>query len=154
MIYLRGEFECSLDKQGRFLLPKGIKVQIPSENYNKFILNKGFEKYLTLYPYPNWQIIESQLYNLNTYVKKNVDFIRYIMSGIREVELDNTDRILIPKVLADYAELKKDIVVIGVLDRIEIWDYNKYQDFQSSKPVDMSRFAEEVMGNIEKDNNK
>jgi DNA-binding transcriptional regulator/RsmH inhibitor MraZ len=43
-------------------------------------------------------------------------------------------------------------VVIGVLDRIEIWDYDKYKEFQLSKPVDMSRFAEEVMGNIEKDN--
>jgi MraZ protein len=85
---------------------------------------------------------------LNRFVKKNNDFIRVFMAGVREVEPDNTGRLLIPKDLAVFASISKEIVLASALNMIEIWDKDKYEASIRESLTDFSQLAEDVMGQI------
>jgi len=85
---------------------------------------------------------------LNRFVKKNNDFIRVFMAGVREVELDQTGRLLIPKDLAVFAGISGPIVLASALNMIEIWDKDKYESSISESLGDFSSLAEDVMGQI------
>ena len=92
-----GEFECKLDPKGRLMMPAGLRRQLDPAAQEKFVLNRGFEKCLVLYPKNEWEKISTEINQLNQYVKKNRDFIRYFYRGATELGLDNTGRVLFPK---------------------------------------------------------
>lgn len=86
---------------------------------------------------------------LNRFVKKNTDFIRMFTAGVKTIEIDKAERILIPKDLKIFAELNKDIVISGVGDFFEIWDKKAYEDNISSNQADFAKLSEEVMGALD-----
>ena len=146
MIGFLGEFEATLDAKGRFLLPAGFKKQLPEEDSNRFVINRGFEKCLRLYPLKSWEPLFSNISKLNDFDPKVRQFLRYYLNGATNVEPDSAGRLLIPPNLKEYAELKKDIVLIAAVNKIEIWDSNKYkQFFDSFSPDAFSNLAKEVM---------
>ena len=142
-----GEYECKVDAKGRVLLPAGLKKQISPDAQEKFVLNRGFEKHLTLYPMNEWKVISAEVNKLNLFVKKNRTFHRMFHNGATEIELDNTSRFLIPKNLMDYAGIDKDIVLFAYSNRIEVWSKAEYDRMLNDDSVDFSSLAEEVMGN-------
>jgi MraZ protein len=147
-----GEFEVTLDPKGRFLLPAGLKRQLPGDEVIKFVINRGFEKCLSLYPIQSWKPLYDQISTLNDFDPKVREFRRYFLNGAIEVEPDTASRILIPQNLKDYAGLGKDIVLASAVDKIEIWDKEKYQKFfEAYSPDDFSALAQSVMagGNSE-----
>lgn len=147
MIGFLGEYEATLDAKGRFLLPGGIKKQMPEEEGNRFVLSRGFEECLTLYPVQNWDTIFNEVSQLNDFEPKVRRFQRLFLNGASPLELDSAGRILISKSLLDYAGLQKDIILVSVIKKIEIWDKVKYQKlFESDSPEDFSKLADEVMG--------
>jgi MraZ protein len=83
---------------------------------------------------------------LNQYVKKNRDFIRYFYRGATELSLDSTGRILLPKRLQEYGGVEKELVLFAYSDRIEIWDKEAYDGLLTDEPEDFANLAEEVMG--------
>ena len=111
-------------------------------------MNRGFEKCLTLYPKIEWDKITKELGQLNQYVKKNRNFIRYFFRGATELNIDNSDRILIKKNLKDYANINKDVVITCFLNKIEIWAAEEYGDLLEDEPMEFADLAEDVMGNI------
>lgn len=140
-----GEYEVRLDAKGRFLLPSGFKKQIPEEAA-PFVLNRGFEKCLSLYTNESWAPLFSKLSQLNDFDPEVRKFKRYFLNGATPVELDTAGRILIPKNLMEYAGLEKDIVLVSAIDKIEIWDKTKYQQFfDSFSPESFSDLAKQVM---------
>ena len=142
-----GEYESTLDAKGRFLLPAGLKKQMPDSDAEPYILNRGFEKCLCLYTSKSWKPLFSDLSKLNDFDDKARKFKRYFLNGATQVETDNSSRILIPKNLITYAELEKDIVLVSAIDKIEIWDKTKYQQFfETFSPEAFSDLAKEVMG--------
>ncbi len=142
-----GEYEVRLDAKGRFLLPSGFKKQIPGEAAS-FVLNRGFEKCLSLYTNESWEPLFKQLSQLNDFDPEVRKFKRYFLNGATPVELDTAGRILIPKNLIEYAGLDKDIVLVSAIDKIEIWDKTKYQEFfDSFSPESFSDLAKQVMVN-------
>jgi MraZ protein len=146
-----GEYEATLDPKGRFLLPAGFKKQLPQEGAAQFVLNRGFEKCLTLYPIQSWEPIFSTISNLNDFDPKVREFRRYFLNGATQVELDSAGRLLLPKNLADHAGLTKDIVLVSAVNKIEIWDKNKYtQFFETFTPQSFSDLANEVMNKANK----
>jgi len=146
MIGFLGEYESTLDAKGRFLLPAGFKKQLPKDDGTHFIINRGFEKCLTLYPVLSWKPIYSKISQLNDFDPKVREFRRYFLNGATQVELDSAGRILLPKNLMEHASLEKDIVLVSALHKIEIWDKNKYQKFfESFTPESFSKLANEVM---------
>ena len=141
-----GEYEATIDAKGRFLLPAGFKKQLPADGPARFVINRGFEKCLTLYPLQSWEPIFSEISQLNDFDPKVREFRRYFLNGATEVELDTAGRLLLPKNLMPYASLEKDIVLVSALNKIEIWDKKKYdQFFDSYTPESFSTLANEVM---------
>lgn len=145
MIGFIGEYDSTVDTKGRFLLPAGLKKQLPDLE-TSFVINRGFEKCLTLYPSQSWKPIFKDISNLNDFDPKVREFRRYFLNGAQQVELDNAGRLLLPKNLMDHASLNKDIVLVSAVNKIEIWDKNKYQQFfESFSPEAFSNLANEVM---------
>jgi MraZ protein len=141
-----GEYEATLDSKGRFLLPAGVKRQLPESENMRFVINRGFETCLSLYPLQSWQPLFDQISALNDFDPKVRGFRRYFLNGAIEIEPDSAGRILIPQNLKDYAGLAKDIVLVSAVNKIEIWDKEKYQKFfESYSPEDFSSLAQSVM---------
>ncbi len=146
MIGFLGEYEVTLDAKGRFLLPAGFKKQLVEESANQFVINRGIEPCLTLYPIKSWEPIFSDISNLNDFDPKVRDFRRFFLNGATQVELDTAGRLLIPKSLIDYATLSKDIVLVAAVNKIEIWDLSKYKEFfETFSRESFSNLADEVM---------
>lgn len=141
-----GEYEATLDAKGRFLLPAGFKKQLPEEAGSQFVINRGFEKCLTLYPMKSWDPIFAELGKLNDFDPKVREFRRYFLNGAQVLELDSAGRLLVPPNLKDHAGLEKDIVLVAAMNKIEIWDKDKYQKlFESFSPEAFSQLAQQVM---------
>jgi MraZ protein len=148
MIGFLGEFEATLDAKGRFLLPAGFKKQLSDEDSTLFVINRGFEKCLSLYPMKSWEPLFADINKLNDFDPKVREFRRYFLNGATIVEPDGAGRLLIPPNLKEHASLQKDIVLAAAVNKIEIWDSNKYhQLFDSFSAEDFSSLAKDVMTN-------
>lgn len=146
MIGFLGEYEATLDAKGRFLLPAGLKKQLPEEDGNAFVINRGFEKCLTMYPLSSWEPIFSNISKLNDFDPKVREFRRWFLNGAIQMDLDGAGRLLVPKNLVDHARLDKDIVLVSAVNKIEIWDKKTYQQFfDSFTPEAFSSLAAQVM---------
>lgn len=142
-----GEYEATLDAKGRFLLPAGFKKQLPQEESNRYVINRGFEKCLTLYPMKKWEPLFAKISGLNEFDPKQREFKRAFLNGATYVEPDTVGRILLPPSLKAYAELQKDIVLMATGDKLEIWDSNKYKQFFDSISSDaLSELGKDVLG--------
>jgi len=140
-----GEYEVTLDTKGRFLLPASLKKQTGGEA-GSFVINRGFEKCLGLYPMNSWEPIFDKISQLNDFDPKVRSFRRYFLNGATMMEWDGAGRLLIPQNLKEYAGLEKDIVLVTAVNKIEIWDKVKYQQFfETFSPDDFSGLASEVM---------
>lgn len=150
MIGFLGEYEVTIDAKGRFLLPAGFKKQVPEEWGNQYVISRGIESCLTLYPMKNWEPIFSEISQLNDFDPKVRQFQRYFLNGATTIELDSAGRLLVPQNLKDYAGLEKDVVLVAAVKKIEIWDKRKYQQFfESFSPDAFSQLAGEVMAKKE-----
>jgi MraZ protein len=148
MIGFLGEFESTLDPKGRFLLPAGLKKQLPEGENTRFVINRGFEKCLTLYPRQSWDPLYASISALNDFDPKVREFRRYFLNGATEVESDAAGRILLSSNLKEYAGLEKDIILASAVDKIEIWSAANYKKFfESYSPDDFSNLARQVMVN-------
>ena len=146
MIGFIGEYEATIDSKGRFLLPAGIKKQLPESEAPVFVINRGFEKCLSMYPMKSWNPLYESISNLNDFDPKVREFRRYFLNGAMQIELDGAGRLLLPKNLMEHAGLIKDIVLVSAVNKMEIWDKNKYQQFfEKFSPETFSNLAAEVM---------
>lgn len=142
-----GEFDCKLDAKGRLMVPSGLRKQLDPAANESFVLNRGFEQCLVLYPKNNWDQISAEVNQLNQYIKKNRDFIRYFYRGATELGLDGNGRLLLPKRLQQYAGIEREVVLFAYSDRIEVWNKDNYEGLLTDEPEDFAKLAEEVMGN-------
>lgn len=146
---LVGEYPCNLDSKGRLLFPANLKRQLPQGEDTRFIINRGFEQCLVLYPFQEWKKISDEINRLNIYIKKNREFVRYFYRGATEIVTDSSGRLLIPKSLQEYAGISKEVILFAYSNRIEIWDKNKYQHLLVDEPENFASLAEEVMSKKE-----
>ncbi|MCB9014184.1 MAG: division/cell wall cluster transcriptional repressor MraZ [Lentimicrobiaceae bacterium] len=154
MIEIIGVHDCKVDTKGRLMLPSALKSQLDAIISEGFIIKRSiFQPCLELYPRSEWNRAIKGVNKLNRFVKKNNDFIRVFMAGVREVDLDNTGRLLIPKDLALFASISKDIVLASALNIIEIWDKEKYEASIRENLGNFSELAEDVMGLINETDN-
>lgn len=148
MLNLLGEYELRLDAKGRLSLPAGLRKQLDGELQRGFVLNRDvFKPCLVLYPMVQWEQTQSMMQRLNRFVERNADFIRRFMNGATQVELDSSDRLLLPKTLMVHARIGKDIKVMGMMDRVEIWSKEEHARMMR-EDVDLTALAEDVMGSL------
>lgn len=132
------------------MFPAGLRKQLQGVIEQGFVIKRSIHsKCLELYPMPEWRKQEKMLSKLNRYKKRNNDFVRVFMSGVKLVELDAHGRIQVAKDLVNYADLVKDIVVTSSSGIVEIWDKAKYDTAITELDFDMGSVAEELLGEIE-----
>jgi MraZ protein len=135
----RGIFHNHLDEKGRLNIPAKLREQIKTDHESPLILTLGFDQALYLYPMDVWKKIEDQLLTLNSLSPEVRQFQRMILGNSDEVELDSQGRIIISPVLRKEAGLSKNIVIAGMLQRVEIWDKEKYESYhaQSAQTLEL-----------------
>jgi MraZ protein len=149
MLEMIGVHECKVDNKGRILLPTALKNQLEPIISAGFIIKRSiFQQCLEIFPRVEWDEAMKGIDKLSRYTKKNTDFIRVFMAGVKEVELDSSGRMLIPRDLAVFASITKDVVLASAVNIIEVWDKDKYEDKIAEDQVNFSELAEEVMGKM------
>tara|TARA_B100001173_G_C15831901_1_gene480828 strand:- start:183 stop:662 length:480 start_codon:yes stop_codon:yes gene_type:complete len=152
MINLIGTYECKADAKGRIMLPSALKRQLHDVMQEGFVIKRSvFNNCLEIHPMSEWKTVVAQVNKLNRFVKKNNDFIRSYMSGLKVVDVDGSGRFLIPKDLFLFAKIDKEIVLSSSVNMIEVWDKNQYEISVSDTLKGFGDLAEEVMGNQLKD---
>ena len=134
-----GEYQHALDTKNRIIVPAKLRDGLG----NKFVITKGLDGCLYVYPLTDWKILEEKLKTLPLTNKDARAFVRFFFSGACEIELDKQYRGVIPQNLKEYAGIEKDIVSIGVLSRVEIWSKEKWNEYNNSD-VDFDSIAEKM----------
>ena len=135
-----------MDAKGRFLLPSGFRKQLPEGSAERFVINRGFENCLTLYPMDSWTVLSEKINKLNDFNPKVREFKRLFLNGANIVEADSAGRILLPKPLQEYAGLKKDIIMSAQGNKVELWDRDTYYNYINQHAGGFSDLAAEVAG--------
>ena len=135
-----------MDAKGRFLLPSGFRKQLPEGSAERFVINRGFENCLTLYPMDSWTVLSEKINKLNDFNPKVREFKRLFLNGANIVEADSAGRILLPKPLQEYAGLKKDIIMSAQGNKVELWDKDTYYNYINQHAGGFSDLAAEVAG--------
>ncbi len=137
---LIGEYEHSLDAKGRLIMPAKIREDIGE----KFIVTKGLDGCLFGFSQSEWNNFEEKLKTLPLTNKNARDFVRFFLSGATECEIDKQGRFLIAGNLREYASMEKEVVIIGVGTRIEIWNKDKWKQYNSDENISADAIAENM----------
>ena len=149
MNFLSGEYECKLDPKGRLVLPAKIKANLPEASGNNVVLMRGFEPCLILYPRVEWKVIYDKVAGLNEFNEEYRHFQRNFFRGNTEIELDGTGRFILPRTMARFAELDKEVIIVGLGNRVEIWNPDKYEEFLIKDQQNSSQLAQKFLGDKE-----
>lgn len=143
-----GEYACKVDAKGRLMMPAGLLKQFPADLRERFVINRSvFCRCLVLYPMDLWNETMQQLGKLNRFVKENDAFVRQFHNGAVNVEVDSSNRILLPKRLLEFARINSEIILAANFNRIEIWSQEEYDSVTGSfDPDAFAALAEKVMG--------
>jgi MraZ protein len=145
--HLIGTYQCKADPKGRVKIPTVLSKQLAGARQEAFVVKRAvFQPCLELYSLKEWNALMAKVNNLNRFKKKNNDFIRRFTAGVKIVELDATDRLLIPRDLAQFAGIEKTVVLSAAVNIVEIWDKVRYEKAIDEAAVDFAALAEEVMG--------
>jgi MraZ protein len=135
-----GEFHHNIDEKGRLILPAKFREELGEE----FVITRGLEECLFVYSKDEWAKITSRLNNLPFTKKDARSFMRFFLSGATATVFDKQGRINITSPLISYAEIKKECVIIGVGDRLEIWSSEKWNSFYNDNKDNLSNIAEDL----------
>ena len=137
---LMGEYHHNIDEKNRLIIPSKFRYELGSN----FIVTRGLDGCLFVYPLNEWDKITEQLNTLPFTKKDARAFSRFFLSGATECEFDRQGRINISTPLVTYAKLEKECVIIGVNDRLEIWSKDSWEKFFNDNEKDLSNIAENL----------
>lgn len=124
---LIGQYEHTIDAKKRLALPAKFRGELGE----KVVITRGIESCLVVYTQKEWQVMSEKLSNLPISQLEARSFARIILAGAMEVSLDKLGRILIPDYLKKYADLKKNVVICGLSNRLEVWDSIKWEKYRT-----------------------
>ena len=137
---LIGEYEHSLDAKGRLIMPAKLRTDMGE----KFIITKGLDGCLFVFSQNELSNFESKLKELPLTNKNARDFVRFFLSGATECEIDKQGRFLLVNTLREYAEITKEVIIIGVGTRLEIWNKDKWKKYNSNENISADTIAENM----------
>lgn len=123
----RGRFEHTIDSKGRISIPSKFREILRERYEEERVIITTFDQCLVIYPYKEWAILEAKAINLSMVKREVKSFIRFFFSGATECNIDRLGRILIPPALRNYALLEKEVVLAGMLNKIEVWSKDKWE---------------------------
>ncbi|WP_227935719.1 division/cell wall cluster transcriptional repressor MraZ [Alkalihalobacillus deserti] len=136
-----GEYRHNVDEKGRMIVPVKFRDDLGSS----FVVTRGLDRCLFVYPQDEWKKLESQLKNLPFTKKDARAFTRFFFSGATECELDKQGRVNIASPLREYAQLDKECVVIGVSNRVEVWSKSNWEEYFAESEESFSEIAENIV---------
>lgn len=137
-----GEFQHTLDDKGRLTIPAKFRDGLGP----RFIVTRGLDSCLFAYPLSEWQVLESRLKALPLTKADARAFVRILFSGAAESEMDRQGRITLPPPLREYAKIEKDVVVVGVSNRVEIWAKEVWDRYVAAAETSFEEIAESLEG--------
>ncbi len=150
MLTVEGTFASSIDSSGRFQFPVALLREVSPKAEGRFVMNRSTEKCVTLYPMDVWQVYRERLSKVNVFQPAMRKAYRYFMGSATEVRLDAKNRMLVPKPLAQYASLEKDILVVSTPAFIELWNPILYeaslQEFSENDTEALNEVANQIFG--------
>jgi len=136
-----GEFQHTIDEKGRIIIPAKFRDSLGTS----FVLTRGLDNCLFVYPMEEWHALEQKLKRLPLMKADARAFSRFFFSGATECELDKQGRVNIPKNLAEYAKLEKDCVILGVTNRVEIWSKQVWDEYYQNSQQSFNEIAEKLV---------
>lgn len=146
MGYFSGEYEATVDAKGRMILPAKVKARLPEGFAQEIFLLRSTDPCLMIYPIPEWEKMASKVSGLNEFDEHTATIQRNFLRGGQECELDNMGRFLIPKRLLDYAGITKDAIVVGLGNRLELWEPARYEKSLISDPKELAGLLKATLG--------
>ena len=146
MSSFKGSDTYSVDAKGRVSIPSKMRRNISADARGTFVLTRGLEKCLYAYPLDEWKKLETSIATLQQSSDQDRFYMRMLMQWSEELVLDSQYRLLIPQSLLEFAEIKKDVYFIGVLDHIELWNPGNFKRYIESMKQSYENVAEQVMG--------
>lgn len=140
-----GEFEHAIDRKGRLILPSKFREVAKNQFVEKFFVTRGLDKCLFMFSEEEWRSQENKFKTMSFTKQQSRTFNRLLFSGAQDVCPDKQGRILLPQYLKDFADIKRDVVLVGVSNRIEIWAKNNWQDFYANSRQSFEEIAEKLM---------
>lgn len=140
-----GEYLHSIDRKGRLILPAKFREAAKAHFIEKFFVTRGLDNCLFMLAEEEWKTQESKFKAISFTKAESRKFNRLYFSGAVEVNFDTQGRILLPQYLKDFAQIKKDVVVVGVSNRIEIWAKDKWNEFYGNSKQSFEEIAEKLM---------
>lgn len=136
-----GEYQHTIDPKGRLIVPAKLREGLGE----KFVATKGLDNCLFVYPMDEWKLLEQKLKSLPFTRADARSFVRFFFSGATECEVDKQGRILIPANLREYAKLDKDVVLLGVSSRVEIWSKDLWENYSRQAEESYNEIAEKIV---------
>ena len=135
-----GEYQHSIDPKKRLAVPSKFRGELK----NKVVVTRGLDKCLFIYPMKVWERLAEKLGALPVGESGTRSFVRTMLAGATDVEVDKQGRILIPDYLKEYAKLNKEVVIAGLYNRLEIWDERKWQEYKKGAEKNTDEIAEQL----------
>lgn len=143
-----GEYEHGIDRKGRLIIPSKFR-EVSKENYvERFFVTRGLDTCLFVFTEDEWRKQEAKFKGLSFTSSQARHFNRFFFSGACEVTCDKQGRVLVPQYLKDFAKIKRDTVIVGVSNRMEIWSKECWEEFCKSARGSYEQVAEKVFGEI------
>lgn len=140
-----GEYEHTIDKKGRLIIPSKYRDFLKEYSVERCFITRGLDRCLFLFTETEWKAQESKFKTMPFTSSEARKFNRLYFSGATQLEADKQGRILIPKYLKDFANIKRDVVIIGVSDRIEIWSKDVWSEYYKASEGSFEEVAERLM---------
>ncbi|PIQ49393.1 MAG: division/cell wall cluster transcriptional repressor MraZ [Cytophagales bacterium CG12_big_fil_rev_8_21_14_0_65_40_12] len=145
MSFFTSEYDCKLDAKGRLALPSKVRAALPDNASEELVMRRGFEPCLVLYPMLEYKKIYSRVRSLSEFNEDYRKFQRSFFRGNVDVELDGAGRINIPKRMMEFASLEKEVILVGLGNRIEIWNPDLYEQYLIQDASEYSKMAEKFL---------
>jgi MraZ protein len=143
---ITGEFRCSLDEKGRLLIPARMRTEVLG---NVVVLTRGVENCIWLFPPEEWKTFSENLVGSTSLLQAQSRLIqRRLIAPAQETEIDKAGRIVIPQTLRDYADLRKECLILGLKKYIEVWSETAYQAYLQENEAKFKEAAEELGGRV------
>jgi MraZ protein len=140
-----GEFDHTIDRKGRLIVPAKFRQALKEQDVKSLFLTRGLDGCLFLFPESEWRAAESRFKQIPFTKSEGRKFNRLFFSGATEVTVDRLGRLLVPRTLKEFAQIKQDVVIVGVSTRMEIWAKEKWQAFYESSRQSFEEVAERVI---------
>lgn len=140
-----GEFQHSIDKKGRLILPSRLRDVCKENGVEKFFLTRGLDKCIFMFSEEEWRAQEQKFKAMPFTKQESRNFNRMFFSGAVDIIPDRQGRFIIPDYLKTYANIRRDAVIVGVANRIEIWDKSTWAQFYATSNDSFERIAENLL---------